>query len=238
MIGRVDVTPVAAWREALVSGRVTPLRALVRQLPDGLPAHPFLEGTPLLAVVLDLEHSARATDVRRSAAAHRHQLDFLLQSGASPLTRLTTPYSTGLSPLLMACGLGSQASVERLVEAGAPLNTDQTGATTALHQAVLSGNVRLVRWLVAQGAALEAVDVEGRTPLHLAAEGAPRGLLNVLHEAGADWTARDSRRRTPLDVIALTNPVLADWWRHRPGQERLEHAVPAATAPIAPRRRF
>ncbi|XP_077246294.1 chloroplast signal recognition particle component (CAO) [Tasmannia lanceolata] len=76
----------------------------------------------------------------------------------------------GRTTLLFVSGLGSEACVRLLANAGADLNHRDSGGLTALHMA--AGYVRLgvVRLLLELGADPEAADNRGRTASHLARE--------------------------------------------------------------------
>ncbi|KAL1433630.1 hypothetical protein MTO96_012456 [Rhipicephalus appendiculatus] len=70
---------------------------------------------------------------------------------------------------LAACAAGDTAEVERLLAAGADINTTNVDGLTALHQACIDDNMAMVEFLVEHGCDLNLGDNEGWTPLHATA---------------------------------------------------------------------
>ncbi len=111
----------------------------------------------------------------------------LLAAGAD--LRLTT--ADGTTPLMVAAGLGgatftpgkprgfrsmgSEETVQILVEAGADVNAVNEADFTALHGAAMRGLNEVVQYLVDHGARINARDFRGRTPYRLA-EGAKQSF--------------------------------------------------------------
>lgn len=235
------------WRAALQSGRMAPLRRLMRELGP-LPPDAMLGADPLVTVVVKYEETAaeqaRIRQCQRNrgepeiggadqpaAGAHRTQMAALLAAGADP----NTADARGLTALGEACGAGSASSVRLLLASGANPN-GRPGAKAGvapLMRAAQSGVSAVVRLLLNAGAGTEGQDVEGRTALHHAAKGLHRTMIALLYRAGADWSVRDSSNRTPYDLIATNDPQLAEWWRHRPGHDALTAAVPVPAVPPA-----
>lgn len=109
----------------------------------------------------------------------------------------------GTTPLIMAVHGGNPAVLEMLLEAGADVNGDSPGHT-ALHAAVLRGNLAAVEVLLANGAETEVLIEKptpvrrqttdynfhdaliGATPLWLAARFAEPEIMQALLAAGAD----------------------------------------------------
>ncbi|XP_041990907.1 signal recognition particle 43 kDa protein, chloroplastic-like [Salvia splendens] len=79
--------------------------------------------------------------------------------------------SDGRTALLFVAGLGSEACVRLLAEAGADVDyRDVSGGLTALHMAAGYVKPGVAKLLVECGADVEVVDDRGRTPLQLARE--------------------------------------------------------------------
>jgi ankyrin repeat protein len=109
----------------------------------------------------------------------------------------------GTSPLIMAIHGGNIDLVEFLIGQGADVDDEQSGHT-ALHAAVLRGNLEAVRTLIDAGARLESTVKDstpvrrqstdynfhnaliGATPLWLAARFAEPAIMMALLDAGAD----------------------------------------------------
>lgn len=105
--------------------------------------------------------------------------------------------SLGRSPLWRAARAGQVSQVESLVHSG-PLNVADIDGETALHAAVRSGNLLVVRAVLRGGADTSALNRSGVTPLHLAAQNNSVEIVEVLLAHGANVESRDSFGCTPL----------------------------------------
>jgi len=195
-----------------------------------------------------LEHNPRLLNSRAAygtspmlvAASSRppcwHIVAYLIERGAD--VRKKTPSKHTLLHMAAADGaenIGWEPEAEqgelaeKLIEAGVPLNAKDESGQTALHVAVLAGDVGTVRVLLKHGANIEARDSNGHTPLHYAASRGNEEIARVLLEHGADAGAVSrgneemiriplkhgfdaevvADSRTPLDVAL--NPISLDW---------------------------
>ena len=125
--------------------------------------------------------------------------DLLLAAGA----KLDEPAPSGASPLVIAAHSGNRDVALLLLERGAEPNAAGAGYT-ALHAAVLRGDLRVVEALVARGAKVDAplergtpvrrysqdyafsADLIGATPFWLAARYGDLPLMRALAESGAN----------------------------------------------------
>ncbi len=96
----------------------------------------------------------------------------------------------GLSPVHVACIMGSIEVLNMLVNCGADLNksTQKSPVMTPLHIAVFNGNEDLTSYLLAHGAQTEREDILGTTPLALAIQKNHPGAALALLVAGASTT--------------------------------------------------
>ena len=78
------------------------------------------------------------------------------------------------------------------------VDTKDRAGRTALHHAILSGELSAVRWLVANGADPGAKDNECWTPLHYAAQEHRPDIARSLLDGGALVDAADANGNTPL----------------------------------------
>jgi uncharacterized protein len=124
--------------------------------------------------------------------------DLLLAAGA----KLDEPAPSGASPLVIAAHSGNRDVALLLLERGAEPNAAGAGYT-ALHAAVLRGDLKVVEALVARGAKVDAplergtpvrrysqdyafsADLIGATPFWLAARYGDLPLMRALAESGA-----------------------------------------------------
>ena len=93
-------------------------------------------------------------------AKSRYWLETLLERGVSPDLPNTV---TGAPPLFDALRAQSQDNIDRLLDAGARLDTRDRSGTTPLHQAALVNNLAAVRRFLDAGADPRATDRNGAT---------------------------------------------------------------------------
>lgn len=112
----------------------------------------------------------------------------------------------GWTPLMAAVVYGDVETIQKLIRAGADVNSRTDEGSTALHWAV--DDIEKVRLLVGAGADVNAVADSGRTPL-LSACGR-RGTLHVVRlllEHGADPSATAPGYRGPVTPLRLTSEL-------------------------------
>ena len=139
---------------------------------------------------MTLEASIRAGDL---AAA----ID-LLRSGADANRR----GPDGLTPLMIAAGLGQAQMVERLLTAGADvLAIEPRMGATALHKAAQSGNADVIGLLLDHVAFIDQQSpVLGNTPLMDAVLHKHEETVRLLLDRGARTTIRNHWQQTALDL--------------------------------------
>ena len=135
-------------------------------------------------------------------AGNTELVELLLGRGAEVGTKGATPLGTAL---MGAAGSGDEQMVRTLLVKGSDVNAVsiesggsvkngaiQFGSVSALHFAVVSGNVAVVKQLLAAGASVDARDVRGMTPLMFAiATDRPNlQIVRALLEAKADITLK------------------------------------------------
>ena len=149
----------------------------------------------------------------------------------------------GASALVVAAHSGHRELVFLLLDRGANPNASGAGYT-ALHAAVLTGDIEVVEALLAHGASANAQvtlatkvtrngqvlmigeHLLGATPLALAAKFAETDLMQVLARAGADVRLPLKNGWTPLMLAAGAGWRYAVWDR----RERTLHKTPAFQA--------
>ena len=98
------------------------------------------------------------------------------------------------------------AGIERDVSAGDDNNT-------ALHDAVLSGSLAIIKLLCEAGVDLNKQNKDGKTALHLAFERRLTPLIDYLREAGADPTIADKDGVSVDKLAELSSPDVARSFR-------------------------
>ncbi|CEJ91348.1 hypothetical protein VHEMI07066 [[Torrubiella] hemipterigena] len=102
-----------------------------------------------------------------------------------------------VTPLGLACSLGSKTLVSQLIKAGAdPLSVDENGVTL-LHYALMSGDTEIVRMILKQGLDVDARDINGQSALFYAMD-QDVSLAKLLLDHGADPIFLDNNNNTTL----------------------------------------
>jgi ankyrin repeat protein len=95
-----------------------------------------------------------------------------------------------------------------LIDAGAPLDTQQHLGRTLLHEAAIGGDPELIRLLVARGLDVNAIDDHVKdTPLAFAVGHDNHDAVAALLEAGANVNHQDGSGRTHLHGAILGKRV-------------------------------
>jgi len=92
----------------------------------------------------------------------------LIERGAA--INSTSEY--GLTALMLAANTGKLETFRYLTEKGADINIPNAKHenNSALHYAVASGNVDIIKLLLDEGMSVNLTDTYGRTPLHISAK--------------------------------------------------------------------
>src|ERR1700674_1698242 len=120
-----------------------------------------------------------------------------------------TLFAAGSSDLLVAIRNGDHARVEKLLRAGADVNTVDSDGTTALMHSVIESDVNMMKLLVDSGANVNAKNALDSTALMYAATNVAKTRL--LLDRGADVKVKGKGGATPMSVAVTTfgsTPVL------------------------------
>ncbi|XDG01770.1 hypothetical protein ABKA04_001385 [Annulohypoxylon sp. FPYF3050] len=139
-------------------------------------------GTPLIAAV-----TLGLTDI----------FNQLIQACGDLDTGLDALDSDENTALHHACGLGQFHMVQKLVEAGASLNSTSSLGRTPLAEALHAENTDITRYLLEKGADVNEKD-RAQTPLQIAIELNNEHLLTLLLESKADLDQLDREGASPL----------------------------------------
>jgi ankyrin repeat protein len=111
--------------------------------------------------------------------------------------------------LLVAIRAGDHARVQKLLAAGADVNTVDGDGTTALMHAVIESDVKMMKLLIDHGAKVNAKNALDSTALMYAATNLAKARL--LLDAGADVKVKGKGGATPMSIAVTTSgstPVL------------------------------
>ena len=118
-------------------------------------------------------------------------------------------FAAGSPDLLVAIRNGDHPLVQRLLGAGADVNTEDSDGATALMHSVIESDVKMMKLLIDQGANVNAKNALASTALMYAATNLAK--TRVLLDAGADVKAKGKYNATPMSVAVTTfgsTPVL------------------------------
>src|SRR5712692_166937 len=118
-------------------------------------------------------------------------------------------FAASSSDLLVAIRNGDHAQVQKLLRAGADVNTVDADGTAALMHSVIESDVNMMKLLIDGGANVNAKNTLDSTALMYAATNLAKTRL--LLEAGADAKVKGKRGATPMSVAVTTfgsTPVL------------------------------
>ncbi len=100
---------------------------------------------------------------------------------------------------------GDQEMVEHEIIRGADLDHFNIERRNALHEAVVFGHARIIRFLLDQGADVNVQNNDGTTPLMLAAHYSQLKCAKILLRAGASRELLDKYGRTAFDQICVVH---------------------------------
>ncbi|WP_367606986.1 ankyrin repeat domain-containing protein [Legionella sp. W05-934-2] len=136
---------------------------------------------------------------------HPDMIDLLLQNNV-PVDGLVESNNSkdSQTPLLLACQLGKQAVVEKLLSYKANIKAmDKRNNETVLHKAAQAGNLDLVNFLLQKNIDINPVNRSGETPLFKAVDSGWAHISNALIDRKADITIRDAHQNSLLHRASL-----------------------------------
>src|SRR5688572_29549357 len=194
--------------EAIKAGNADDVARIIRENPAALKVRDASGASPLLVAIYYQKHdiakmiadAAGEIDIFEAAALGRaDRVKDLLRSDAS----LASAYSADGFPLVgLAAFFGHLEAVKVLIEAGANIHAAATNAfkVQAIHAAVASKNLDIVRAVLEAGADPNAMQQQGFRPMHESGSTGNRELAELLMRFGADPTLKNDDGK---DTIAF-----------------------------------
>lgn len=129
----------------------------------------------------------------------------LLKYGAHEFDDSMTPPDLSATLLHLVCNDDEFDNLENMCDINEIINNTNRFGNTALHLAIINGNLNYVEYLLNKGASLDLIDTEGWSPLHLAVINNQPEIVKALIEGGADVNAQDYNGLTPLLQAVIDN---------------------------------
>ena len=111
-------------------------------------------------------------------------------------------FAAGSPDLLIGIRNGDHSGVQKLLAAGADVNTVDSDGTTALMHSVIESDVKMMKLLIDHGAKVNAKNASDSTALMYAATNLAKARLLV--DAGADVNVTNKRGATPMSVAVTS----------------------------------
>jgi ankyrin repeat protein len=206
--------------EAIKAGQVEEVARLVREDPSSLRVRDASGASPLLVAIYYQKHAIAKTiadavgaiDIYEAAALGRaDRVTELLRADPA----LASSYSPDGFPVVgLAAFFGHLEALQVLIAAGADIHAAAQNAlkVQAIHAAVASKNLDIVRTVLEAGADPNAAQQQGFRPIHEAGSSGSRELAELLMKYGADPSVRND---TGKDTLAIArekgHAEFVDW---------------------------
>jgi ankyrin repeat protein len=209
---------------AIKAGDAREAARLVQENPELLKSRDANGASPILVAVyyqkLDvakaLADAAGTLDIFEAAALGRvDRITQLLRETPS----LVSAYAPdGFYPVGLAAFFGHLDAAKTLIAAGADIHAAAKNAfkVQAIHAAVASKNLDVVRAVLEAGADPNAAQQQGFRPIHEAGSSGSRELAELLLKYGADPTMKGDSGKNAIDIAREKGHAeFADWLANR-----------------------
>ena len=210
--------------DAIKSGNATDAARIAREHPSSLNARDANGASPVLIAIYYQKH-----DIATMLASAKGQLDMFEASALGRVDRikqllrdepaLASAYSPdGFPAVGLAAFFGQLEAVRTLIAAGANIHAAATNSfkVQAIHAAVASRNLEIVRAVLEAGADPNAAQQQGFRPIHEAGNHGNRDLAELLMRYGADPSLKNDDGQTAISIAREKGHAeFADWLANR-----------------------
>lgn len=210
--------------DAIKSGNAAEASRIARENPALLNARDANGASPLLVAIYH-----QKLDIAKALAEAKGQIDIFEASALGRADRvkqllredpsLASAYSPDGFPVVgLAAFFGHLEAVRTLIAAGANIHAAATNSfkVQAIHAAVASKNIDIVRTVLEAGADPNAAQQQGFRPIHEAGSNGNRALAELLLKYGADATLKGDNGKNAIDLAREKGHTeLADWLANR-----------------------
>ena len=194
--------------EAIKSANRAEVNRLVRKHPELLNARDANGASPLLfaiycqkaEIATALADAAGSIDIFEAAALGR--VDRIKQLLRENPARASSYSPDGFPVVGLASFFGHLDAARTLIAAGANIHAAATNAlkVQAIHAAVASRNIEIVRAVLEAGADPNAAQQQGFRPIHEAGNNGNRELAELLMRYGADPSLKNDEGKTAITL--------------------------------------
>ncbi|HJU44240.1 MAG TPA: ankyrin repeat domain-containing protein [Vicinamibacterales bacterium] len=206
--------------DAIKAGRRDEVAKIIRETPALLASRDPNGASPLLIAIYHQQ-----LDIAKVLADAKGKIDIFEASALGRVDRLkqllredrsvASAYSADGFPVVgLAAFFGHLEAVRTLIAAGANIHAAATNSlkVQAIHAAVASKNIEIVRAVLEAGADPNAAQQQGFRPIHEAGSSGNRELAELLMKYGADPTLKNDTGKTAIDIAREKGHAdLADW---------------------------
>ena len=209
---------------AIKAGHASEATRLVRENPALLKSRDANGASPILVAVyyqkLDvataLADAAASIDIFEASALGR--VDRIKQVLREHPSLVSAYAPDGFYPVGLAAFFGHLDAAKTLIAAGANIHAAAKNAfkVQAIHAAVASKNIDIVRAVLEAGADPNAAQQQGFRPIHEAGSSGSRELAELLLKYGADPTLKGDNGKNAIDIAREKGHAeFAEWLANR-----------------------
>jgi ankyrin repeat protein len=209
--------------DAIKSGNAAEATRLARENPGLLRSRDGNGASPLLVAIYHQKHDiatqlaeAAAIDIFEASALGRVDRIKQLLRDEPALASACSP--DGFPAVGLAAFFGHLEAVRTLIAAGANIHAAATNAfkVQAIHAAVASRNLEIVRAVLEAGADPNAAQQQGFRAIHEAGNHGNRDLAELLMRYGADPSLQNDDGKTAISIARDKGHAdFADWLANR-----------------------